>query len=81
VEVLFFLSFDSIHEFWQPRIKLNMNCGTVACLVLSDAAGRVTLKHCSPDLAAFHSRIKAGTILVTAKSVHVCLTAFFHTGD
>lgn len=40
------------------------------------AAGRVTVKHRCPDLAAFHSRIKAGTVLAMAKSVHMGLTAF-----
>lgn len=52
-----------------------MSHGTVACLVLSVAAGRVTVKHHSPDLAAFHGRIKAGTALMMAKSVHMGLPA------
>ena len=42
---------------------------------MSVAAGRVTVKHHSPDLAALHSRIKAGTVLVLTKSVHMGLTA------
>lgn len=50
-----------------------MNHGTVACAVLSVAVGRGTVKHSSPDLAAFHSRI-TGTVLVMAKLVHMGLT-------
>lgn len=53
-----------------------MNHVTVACPVLPVGAGRVTVKHHSPDLAEFHGRIKAGTPLVMAKSVPTGLTAF-----
>lgn len=40
------------------------------------SAGRVTEKHHSPDLAVFHRRIKAGTVLVMATSTYGGLTAF-----